>query len=109
MGTCRDWGSRTWISSFNRRTRVEGWFGNLKDHSREALTRGAFRVMGLGKTSLMLTIYAAATNLRLLDSWSRRSNHTEQPALAANQPEPGVPQKQGVSGDDPGGAPPPKA
>ena len=50
------WGSREWIASFSRRSRVEGWFGNLKDRSREALTRGAFRVMGLCKSSLMLGI-----------------------------------------------------
>ena len=77
------WGSRDWISSFSRRARVEGWFGNLKDRSREALTRGGFRVMGLCKSSLMLGIYAAATNLRLLETWAARAGLDELPALAA--------------------------
>ncbi len=45
------WGSRTWITAFSRRSRVEGWFGNIKSHSTEALRRGTFRVMGLAKTS----------------------------------------------------------
>jgi len=77
------WGSRDWINSFSRRSRVEGWFGNLKDRSREALTRGAFRVMGLCKSSLMLGIYAAATNLRLLDAWATKVGRNEPPALAS--------------------------
>lgn len=100
------WGSRTWIRSFNRRTRVEGWFGNLKDHSREALTRGAFRVMGLGKTSMMLAIYAAATNLRLLDSWSRRTGQSEPAPLAASDTRP--PPLQAAERAPLLGAPPPK-
>ena len=66
------WGSRDWITAFSRRSRAEGWFGNLKSSNTEALNRGAFRVMGLAKTSLMLGIYAAATNLRLLRLWTAR-------------------------------------
>ena len=67
------WGSRAWVEAFSRRSRVEGWFGNLKNDNTEALGRGAFRVMGICKTSLMLSIYAAATNLRLLRSWAGRT------------------------------------
>ena len=67
------WGSQQWISAFSRRSRVEGWFGNLKNDSREALNRGAFRVMGICKTSIMLTVFAVATNLRLLRGWARRN------------------------------------
>ena len=74
------WGSRDWISAFNRRSRVEGYFGNLKGNNTEGLTRGAFRVMGLAKTSLMLGIYAAATNLRLLRGWIARQAPDEPPA-----------------------------
>ncbi len=84
------WGSRDWISSFSRRSRVEGWFGNLKDRSREALGRGAFRVMGLCKSSLMLGIYAAATNLRLLDAWATKIGLREPPALAARAEQPAL-------------------
>jgi hypothetical protein len=67
------WGSPNWIKAFNRRSRVEGWFGNLKNDNAEALGRGAFRVMGICKTSLMIAVYAAATNLRLLRAWARRT------------------------------------
>jgi hypothetical protein len=63
------WGSRDWIKAFSRRSRAEGWFGNLKNDSTEALDRGCFRVVGLAKTSLMLGIYAVATNLRLVRRW----------------------------------------
>jgi len=84
------WGSRDWISSFSRRSRVEGWFGNLKDRSREALARGAFRVMGLCKSSLMLGIYAAATNLRLLDAWASKIGLSQPPALASRAERPPV-------------------
>jgi hypothetical protein len=85
------WGSRDWIKAFSRRSRVEGWFGNLKNDSTEALNRGAFRVMGLAKTSLMLGVYAAATNLRLLRSWTRRHDTETTP-----RPEP-APRNRGAS------------
>jgi len=39
----------------------------------EALGRGAFRVMGICKTSIMVAVFAAATNLRLLRAWARRT------------------------------------
>jgi hypothetical protein len=82
------WGSRDWIKSFSRRSRVEGWFGNLKNETTEALNRGTFRVMGLCKTSLMLGIYAAATNLRLLRRWAARRRHDDDlmPLLVADAP-----------------------
>jgi Transposase len=67
------WGSPNWIKAFNRRSRVEGWFGNLKNDSTEALGRGAFRVMGICKTSIMVAVFAAATNLRLLRAWAKRT------------------------------------
>jgi hypothetical protein len=71
------WGSRSWIAAFSRRSRVEGWFGNLKSENAEALGRGAFRVVGLCMTSLMLGMYSAATNLRLLRAWAVRCRDTD--------------------------------
>ncbi len=72
--------------AFSRRSRVEGWFGNLKSDSTEALNRGAFRVVGICKTSIMLTVYAAATNLRLLRTWAGRQYGTDDllPLLTLN-------------------------
>lgn len=87
------WGSPTWIKAFNRRSRVEGWFGNLKNDNTEALGRGAFRVMGICKTSIMVAVFAAATNLRLLRAWARRTlgNDDLMPLLATGaQPSTGA-------------------
>ncbi len=63
---------------------MEGWFGNLKNDNTEALGRGAFRVMGICKTSIMVAVFAAATNLRLLRAWARRTlgNDDLMPLLA---------------------------
>jgi len=72
------WGSAEWIGAFSRRSRVEGWFGNLKSENTEALGRGAFRVMGIAKTTIMLGIYSAATNMRLLRTWAKRTNDTDE-------------------------------
>ena len=71
------WGNPNWIKAFNRRSRVEGWFGNLKNDNTEALGRGAFRVMGICKTSIMIAVFAAATNLRLLRAWAKRTYGTD--------------------------------
>ena len=42
------WGSKPWVLSNNRRTYVEGAFGNIKNPSTENLSRGTFRITGLG-------------------------------------------------------------
>jgi hypothetical protein len=33
------WGSANWMKGFNRRSRVEGWFGTPKNDSAEGLCR----------------------------------------------------------------------
>jgi hypothetical protein len=91
------WGSPNWVKAFNRRSRVEGWFGNLKNDNTEALGRGAFRVMGMCKTSIMVAIFAAATNLRLLRAWARRTRGNDDlmpllTATAQSRPDGGTPQ-----------------
>ena len=43
-------GSFDWYLSMNRRNRVEGLFGNLKDKARGDLNRGTIRVRGIFKT-----------------------------------------------------------
>lgn len=54
-----------------------GALATYKDRSREALGGGAFRVMGQCKSSIMLGIYAASTNLRLLDRWAAKAGLAE--------------------------------
>lgn len=80
------WGSRDWIKAYSRRSRVEGWFGNIKNDSTEALNRGSFRVVGLAKVSLMLGLYAAATNLRLRRVWSTIHNPPTPPVDSGSLP-----------------------
>ena len=62
-------GTREWWNSWNRRNRVEGLFGNIKNDAAQNLTRGRIRVMGLAKTSFMVLFVAMAANLRLADTF----------------------------------------
>jgi hypothetical protein len=72
------WGSPAWIASFNRRTYIEGVFGNLKSAKTENVRRGWTFVVGIVKTSLMVGCVAAAANLRTLRAWSARTgDHTD--------------------------------
>lgn len=66
------YGSADWYASYNRRNRVEGVFGNVKNDAAQDLTRGNIRVMGLAKTSLLTLVTVMAANLRLLDRWRER-------------------------------------
>lgn len=65
-------GTRDWWNSWNRRNRVEGLFGNIKNDAAQNLTRGRIRVMGLAKTSFMVLFVAMAANLRLADTFAER-------------------------------------
>jgi hypothetical protein len=73
------WGSRRWYHSWQRRNRVEGWFGNIKNEATDGLTRGRFRVAGLAKVTLMIAMWATATNLRLVQRWQERHTCTGNP------------------------------
>lgn len=63
------WGSKDWRLSNNRRTYVEGAFGNMKNSSTENLTRGSFRITGLARVTLCLGITAVAHNIRQQRNW----------------------------------------
>ncbi len=65
-------GTAAWYADDNRRNRVEGIFGNLKNDASQNLTRGRFRVMGLAKVSLMALFVVMAANLRLTETFERR-------------------------------------
>ena len=80
------WGSPDWIASYSRRTHVEGYFGNLKNADTGIAGRGWTRVVGLVKTSIMTACALAATNIRLLRTWSARTGDVTDP-LCAPDPE----------------------
>jgi len=73
------WGSPQWIESFSRRSHIEGIFGNLRNHSTQNIKRGFCRVVGLVKTSLMLTFEAVAANIRIVRQWAKRTGMTSDP------------------------------
>lgn len=73
------WGSDEWITSFNRRTYVEGSYGNMKNSNTENINRGWCCVVGLVKTSLLLAVAVAASNIRLLRGWAKRTGDITDP------------------------------
>ena len=76
------WGSVEWIKSYNRRTYVEGSYGNLKNPDTENITRGWCRVVGLVKTGILLAAAVAASNIRLLRLWAKRTGDFTAPISA---------------------------
>jgi hypothetical protein len=83
-------GSRDWYFSVSRRSRVEGFFGNLKDSARENLKRGTIRVRGLVKTGIMVAFAVASVNMRLAEKWDTAQHPTPRPKM-------GRPRKIGVT------------
>ncbi len=69
------WGSKNWVLSKNRRTFVEGAFGNVKNPSTENLCRGFFRITGLGRVTLLVGIALVAHNMRQLRNWHERTGN----------------------------------
>lgn len=63
------WGSEKWEVSYARRSRVEGFFGTLKDASVGNLCRDAFRGDCLGLRLLHVGLSSAITNLCLVRKW----------------------------------------
>jgi hypothetical protein len=66
------WFSDPWIEPYTRRTHIEAFFGNMRDASNQNISRGFCRVVGLVKTSLMVTFEVMAANLRILHQWAKR-------------------------------------
>jgi hypothetical protein len=81
------WGDHRWLTSWTRRTYVEGAFGNLKNPNTENVHRGLFRFTGLPLVSLAVVAAVCATNIRQLRNWHQRTGngHPNDPLLA---PEP---------------------
>lgn len=93
------YGSFEWYMSMNRRNRVEGFFGNLKDQGRENIRRGTIRVMGLIKTGLLVAMAAASVNLRLGKSFDEEERTATATATKSGErrKKMGRPRKTGVA------------
>lgn len=74
----------------NRRNRVEGFFGNLKNSARENISRGTVRVRGLVKTGPMVAIAVMSVNIRLGEKWNEQKRRKPKPKM-------GRPRKVGVT------------
>ncbi len=83
-------GSREWYQSWNRRNRVEGFFGNIKDEARESIRRGIVRVRTKEKVGFWLAFAVAAANVRLVAAFRRR------PTAAPPKRKRGKPRKAGL-------------
>ena len=73
------WGTLAWITSYNRRSHVEGGFGLLKNESTDHVKRGWTRQVGIIKTTLLLAVTVTASNLRQLLTWSRATGDVTNP------------------------------
>lgn len=100
------WGSPEWITSFNRRVRVEGGFGLLKSARSGNIRRGWTHQVGLVKTSLLLAIAVAAQNLKRLIAWCRRTGEQRDSVATKNITDHGFVELD-ANGDLIGNLPPP--
>ena len=83
------YGTEKWRRSYNRQSRAEGFFGNLRNEACENLKRGTIRVRGLVKTGILVAMAVAAVNLRLAKTFAQR------PTTPA-KPKPGRPKRTGI-------------
>lgn len=67
------WGSSAWETSWNRRTYVEGVYGNLKNPNTENIHRGFFQFVGMPLVTLALTGAVVSYNIREYNSWHERT------------------------------------
>ncbi|MGV1004804.1 MAG: hypothetical protein ACOYEV_08555 [Candidatus Nanopelagicales bacterium] len=82
------WGSPNWERNFARRTRIEQWFGVLKSSSSTGMRVDSHQFRGLPWVTIVLTLAAAATNVRLLRRWHESSGTGDptHPLLRPDQP-----------------------
>jgi hypothetical protein len=75
------WGSPEWIQSCLRLNHIACIFGNLRSQSTQTIQRGFCRVMGIVKTSLMMTVEVAVAvaNMRIPRHWAKRNDLTTEP------------------------------
>jgi len=67
------WGSDAWTRDWNKRTYVEGSYGNRKNPSTEDVRRGHHRITGITLVHVVDSMSAVAHNLRMLRNWHERT------------------------------------
>lgn len=67
------YGLKGWILSYNRRTYVEGNYGNRKNDNTENMTRGHRKVTGITMNTLLSLPAIVSSNHRLLTYWYNRN------------------------------------
>lgn len=67
------WGTRKWLSLWNLRTYVEGWFGTLKGDNAGRKRRGSSLYKSLPLISLELAMFTARTNIIQLRAWHKET------------------------------------
>jgi hypothetical protein len=65
------YGSDEWEKSHNRRSTVEGGYGNTKNDATQDISRGNIRVMGRVKTAVLAAFSIRAMNFRLIAAFAR--------------------------------------
>lgn len=84
------WGLPPWLVSWNRRTYVEGVFGNIKNHHTGNVHRGFMCFTGRPLVTLAITAAVVTYNMRELEHWYDRAsaNDPENPLLRLYQEHP---------------------
>lgn len=99
------WLSDDWITSYSRRTRVEGGFGILKKTANGGIKRGWTRQVTRVRTALLLALAVAASNLDQLISWAQASGDHGDPLTGMEVTDHGF-EEYDQHGDLPSNAPP---
>ncbi len=76
------WGSPEWFDAYKRRVLIEGIFGTWKNPSAPNVKRGWIRVVGIVKTMIMLSCFAAAQNIQRLRAWAHDTGDVDHWLLA---------------------------
>jgi hypothetical protein len=72
------WGTRDgWETSWNRRTHIEGAFGNLKNHHTGNIHRGFTCLTGRALVTVVYTAAVVGYQLRELESWYERASESQ--------------------------------
>jgi hypothetical protein len=81
------WGDGRWEPSWDRRTYVEGVYGNLKNPNTENIHRGFFQFTGLPMVTLAMAAAVASYNVRELNNWRERTGlgDAEHPLLTSTE------------------------